>query len=80
MLFYSDQSHARLSYMLDLISNEIFNETFVLTSDKDSFRSFSGPKLNYSSGKISDNEFFIHPHGILFESDIRQQQVSISDI
>jgi hypothetical protein len=77
MLFYSEQSHARLNYMLDLISSEIFNETFVLTSDKDIFKSFSGPKMNYTSGKISSDEFFIHPHGILFESDIHEHQINI---
>jgi hypothetical protein len=77
MLFYSDQSHPRLSYILDLISSEIFIEPFILISDKEIFKSFAGPKLNYSSEAISENEFFILPHGILFESGIREQQINI---
>ncbi len=37
MLFYSDYNSPRLNYILDLISNEIFNEPFILISDKDAF-------------------------------------------
>ena len=31
MLFYSEHTSPRLDYMLDLISNEIFNEPFIQT-------------------------------------------------
>ena len=79
MLFYSDYNSPRLNYILDLISNEIFNELFVLISDKDAFISYAGAKLNYSPERLSDNEFFINRHGLLFESDIREQQINRID-
>ena len=80
MLFYSDFIHPRLSYMLDLISNEIFTEPFILTSDSNAFKAYPGPKLNYSTERISDNEFFIRPQGILFETGIREQEVKVFNL
>ncbi|HXB28537.1 MAG TPA: hypothetical protein VNW49_01900 [Puia sp.] len=79
MLFYSDQNSPRLTYILDLISNEIFNEAFILISDKDAFISCTGAKLNYSDERLSGNEFFIKRHGLLFETDIHYQQIKRFD-
>ena len=77
MLFYSDLSHPRLNYMLDLISNEIFNEPFILISDRNAFIAYAGPKLNYSAERISEKEFFIRPQGILFETGIHEQEIRV---
>src|ERR1700681_688068 len=79
MLFYSDHKSPRLDYILDLISNEIFIEPFIQTSDKSAFISYSGIKLNYSPERFSGKEFFIQPHGLLFETDIRDQQINRFD-
>src|SRR5882757_553676 len=76
MLFYSDHKSPRLNYMLDLISKEIFNEPFIHTSDKSAFISHTGARLNYSDERFSENEFFIRPHKLLFETGIREQQIS----
>jgi len=79
MLFYSDHSSPRLLYMLDLISSEIFNEPFTLTADKKAFIDYSGIKLNYSEERLTENEFFIKNHPLLFETDIREQMVTRFD-
>jgi len=79
MLFYSNQNSPRLSYILELISNEIFNEPFTLISDKDAFISYTGTKLNYSDERLSGNEFFIKNQELLFETDIHQQQIKRID-
>jgi hypothetical protein len=76
MLFYSDQNSPRLAYMLDLISNEILNEPFLLVSDKETFIDHSGAKLNYSKERLSENEFFIRHHELLFDTGIREQQIN----
>ncbi len=75
MLFYSKEYHPRLNYVLDLISAEIFIEPGLRVSDRDYFLQYNGPKLNYSSERISANEFFIQPHGLLDEKDIRIQSI-----
>lgn len=77
MLFYSELSHPRLNYMLELFSNEIFNEPFVPISDRNSFIAYDGPKLNYSANRISEKEMFIRPQGILFETGIHEQEIRV---
>jgi hypothetical protein len=77
MHFFSDFSHPRLNYMLDLISSEIFNEPFTLTTDLNTFNGYSGPKLNYSTERISDHEFFIRPQGLLSQTGIHDQEVRV---
>ncbi len=79
MLFYSDHSSPRLLYMLDLVSSEIFNEPFTLITDKKAFTDYSGIKLNYSKERLTENEFFIQNHTLLFETDIREQKITRSD-
>ena len=79
MLFYRDKNSPRLEYMLDLFSNEIFNEPFRKTSDKSAFIDYSGTKLNYSECRLSEQEFYIQPHQLLFESSIGEQTITRFD-
>jgi hypothetical protein len=79
MLFYSDHKNPRLDYMLDFISNEIFNEPVILTSDQSVYLSYAGAKLNYSNERLSEKEFHIQPHQLLFETGIRDQQINRFD-
>ncbi len=80
MLFYSEFVSPRLNYMLDLVSSEIFNEPIIQVSDKEAFVSYTGPKLNYSSERLSEREFFIHPHKLLFETGICEQAINRFDV
>jgi hypothetical protein len=80
MLFYSNHSNSRLTYMLDLVSTEIFNESFILTSDKEAFITYQGIKLNYSEERLSENEFFLKPHGLLSETGICEQKINRIDV
>ena len=57
MLFYTVHPSPRLDYMLDLVSNEIFTEPFIQTSDRSVYLSYTGPKLNYSPERISETNF-----------------------
>jgi hypothetical protein len=76
MLFYSDHSSPRLIYILDLISDEIFIEPFSLITDKETFITHPGAKLNYSAERLTGKEFFIQRHGLLFETGINEQQLN----
>ena len=80
MLFYTVHPSPRLDYVLDLVSNEIFNEPFIHTSDRSVYVSYSGPKLNYSAERISESEFYLFPHKLLFETGISEQQINRFDI
>jgi hypothetical protein len=80
MLFYSVHKSPRLDYILDLVSNEIFNEPFEQTVDRSVYLSYTGAKLNYSSEKISETEFYLSPCELLFENGISEQQIDRFDI
>jgi len=80
MLFYSVHKNPRLDYVLDLVSNEIFNEPFIQTGDRSVFLSYEGPKLNYSPERISETEYYIFPHQLLFETDISEQKIDRFDV
>jgi len=80
MLFYSAHTSPRLDYMLELVSNEIFNEQIIQTCDRSVFQSYTGGKLNYSAEKISENEFYLFPHQLLFETGVWEQQIIRFDI
>ncbi len=77
MLFYSDYNSPRLTYILDLISSEIFNEPFTLVSDKEAFKSYVATKLNYSdAAAYPRTNFIVHPHGLLFETGIWELHIN----
>lgn len=46
---------------------------FQLSIDSEKFRAYKGSKINYSDSKISDNEFHIQNHPLLFEQNIKKQ-------
>jgi hypothetical protein len=76
MLLYCEHTSPRLEYVLDLVSNELLNEPIRLDTCKEAFKSYIGAKLNYSAERISENEIFIEPQGLLFETGIREQPVN----
>src|ERR1700733_15411270 len=80
MLFYTVDKSPRLDYVLDLVSNEIFNEPIFQTRDGSVYLSYSGVKLNYSPERTSASEFYLFPYRLLFETDISEQRIDRFDI
>ena len=76
MLLYSQHNSPRLSYIAGLTGKEIFNEPIRLTTDKNLFIAGNGPKINYSDARITEEEFFLPPHPLLFETGIREQEIN----
>ena len=79
MLFYSDFSHPRLHYIVDLVGREIFHDSFQLIDDLGQFEQFTGPKLNYSANRTGGPEFYIRPQGLLSQTGIEEQSVQVFD-
>ncbi len=75
MLLYCEHTSPRLSYIIELIGNEIFYEPVRLTTDKTSFLAEPGPKINYSTSRLNADEFFIRSHTLLFETGIREHTI-----
>src|SRR5689334_6304168 len=75
MILFSENITNRLRYSCDFIGNEILNEPIRITNDKSEFSSSGEAKINYSNQKIAERELQIFPHAILFENDIKNQQI-----
>jgi len=76
MLIYAHQHSPRLRYMADLLSREILVDPAAITTDKDVFLNYDGPKINYSAARLSAQEFFLPPVDLLFETDVRPQTIT----
>jgi hypothetical protein len=68
----------RLQCISDFIGKEIVGEIFQLTTDINIFLQYPGPKINYSKERITENEFWLKPHSLLFEKGIKQQTIECS--
>lgn len=74
-VIYSHSISPRLSYIVDFLSG-YYKAIFRLTSDEDSYRkSECSCKINYSYHHLADDEIWIHPHALLFESSVHPVKV-----
>lgn len=80
LLLYSSSTSARLQYIVNFFSHELFDRPIRITTDRDEFVRHIGPKINYSVQEISPNDFQIEPVALLFESCIREQEITCFDI
>src|SRR3569832_955641 len=78
LLIYSASSSPRLLYTLDLIFRDILGIEYSLTQDAENFNKSEQPKILYGDFAIGD-ELFIQATSFLFEKDIRQQNISVSE-
>ena len=80
MIVFSKTITPRLSYIVNFIGNEIGMSDIRLTSNIDEFKNSGDQKINYSLTKISAEEFWLQPHTILFEKNVRQQIIECFEI
>jgi hypothetical protein len=80
MIVYSLNITNRLKYICDFIGNELTGKPFELTNSKEHYLDHSGSKINYSPGKIHENEFWLQPHSLLFEKDIKQPNTECIEV
>lgn len=73
MIVYVNKITPRLLYITDFIGKEIRERPFELTTDIEVFRNYIGEKINYSAQRISENDFYLQPHSLLFENNIQPQ-------
>ncbi|MFO7843808.1 MAG: hypothetical protein R6V16_08360, partial [Bacteroidales bacterium] len=78
ILIYSPQKTPRLEYILKFIFNNIYDVQFNIVSDKDEFISSNLPKINYSTRHF-ESCIHIEPVDLLFESNILQKKMEVSE-
>jgi hypothetical protein len=77
MLFYSASITSRLRYIVDVLFEVVGIEQYELTTDIDAYKGFIGPKINYSSATITEQELWIEPVLLLFQEDIKSQPLKV---
>src|SRR4051812_46556248 len=75
MLLYAQHITPRLVYIINFIGKEFFQEPIEFTTDKEYFKGYNHPKINYSTTAISDPEFWIYPVDLLFETGISKKEI-----
>ena len=77
ILIYSTKNTKRLEYIVNHIFSRILGVQIAICTDEPFFKDYRGCKINYSS-KHFDNCLKIIPYSLLFENDIRPQEVNFS--
>lgn len=75
MLLFSKHITNRLRYVAGFVGRELWNEPMHVTDDAVAFAQYAGIKVNYTSDKMNGQVFNLRPHSLLFENDIRQQEI-----
>jgi len=75
VLIYSHISSPRFQYACSLIFRELMGIEISISINSEEFKGHGGPKINYSNAEISPGEFWIKPHPLLFENDIKEQSI-----
>jgi hypothetical protein len=75
VLIYSHTTSARLQYICKFIFENILNVAFKITIDSEEFKNYNGVCINYSDGRIKNEEFGIWNELLLFEENIIEQKI-----
>lgn len=79
MIVFSNTITHRLQYAADFISRQITGKPCTVTNDQQVFADAYGYRINYSETAISNFEYRIHPHSLLFETNIQPQAITCFD-
>ena len=77
MIVYSEHITPRLQYIVDFIFEDILGCDVVVTDNLKEINNTDDHIINYSDNKI-DNGFWIKPHGLLFQNDIKLQNINVN--
>tara|TARA_B100000902_G_scaffold42234_1_gene49934 strand:- start:28203 stop:29504 length:1302 start_codon:yes stop_codon:yes gene_type:complete len=77
LLIYTPSIKSRHRYIFNLFFSEIYDIKFHITEDDYEFRTYNGPKINYSDNNFN-NEIFIESIGLLNETGINHYNIDVS--
>lgn len=80
MLVYTPHISPRFEYIVSFVCSVLQPDSHAITNDENELRSFSGIRINYSKERITEEEIWIVPHGLLTEKGIRPQAIDIFGI
>jgi hypothetical protein len=74
VIVYSHTLSSRLQYVVHFLSH-YYQHPFKLTANEQAYATAEDFKINYSYQKIDEDEIYITPHALLFETEKRHVQV-----
>jgi hypothetical protein len=77
LLVFAESDSPRLRYILLVLLGELSDIAYTLTSDRSVFTAWDGPRLNYTTERITRDELFIPPAGLLSEAGIAAVDVLV---
>ena len=80
MILYTHSITPRLQYIVDFIGKELKIDDLRTTSSLQALGDYTGPKINYSDKRVSENEIWIKPHSLLFEKGIKEQNTGCFEV
>ncbi|MGB3007680.1 MAG: polysaccharide deacetylase family protein [Chitinophagaceae bacterium] len=80
MIIYANTITHRLTYILSFINSQLSGEEFLHTDNVKTFIDYPGIKINYSAQRITDNEFWLIPHTLLFDTGIKSQPIDCIEV
>lgn len=78
LLVFVKKTTSRLSYALNLVLRDVIQTEFTVTTSKESFEGYDGPKISYHPHSL-DQEYFVQSHDLLFENGIIEQEMNSVD-
>lgn len=79
LLIYCQEPSPRLQYICQFIFTEQLGVEFVLTHHREFFVDYEGPKISYFNERVTARDFWLLPHELLFEQNIKPQQTEVHD-
>ena len=78
LLIYSETLGPRLVYTCTVLFREVSVVPYSLTNSREAYLSYAGPRLNYSRQRITENEVWMVPHGLLWQKGTDVQHIQVS--
>lgn len=79
MLLYTTNITFRVQYIAEFIGRQLTGSPLAVTNNKEEFIAYTNPKINYSNSRLTDEECWCHPQGLLFETTIQKQEICLYD-
>jgi hypothetical protein len=80
LLLYSPATSPRLQYICQFIFKEMMQADFLIDTDLQVFENYDGPKIKYIIEAASNDYFTIGNCGLLFENDIKEQDIRCFEV
>ncbi len=80
MIVFSNITTPRLQYITGFIAKEMGVAELKLTANIDEYKNSVDQKINYSAEKLIADEFWICPHPLLFEKEIKKQTIDCFEV